>query len=298
MGDRVVVSGASGLIGAALVESLRADGVRAVTLVRREARGDDEVRWLSDDEPLNPDSLAGATAVVNLGGASIGRLPWTRGYKRTLASSRLGPTGVLATAIRELGADAPAFVSASASGVYGDRPAETLTESSGQGTGFLTDLCAAWEREALAAGPHARVALLRTASVLHPRGMLRPLMLLARFGVAGPLGGGRQVWPWVSLVDEVRAIRHVIDAGLEGPVNLSGPTPATANEVGRAIARAMRRPFWLPVPAWALRLGLTRDAADSLLLADATVSPAALLESGFEFRHATAASAIEAELGV
>ena len=102
----------------------------------------------------------------------------------------------------------------------------------------------------------------------------------------------------MSLVDEVRAIRHVIDAGLEGPVNLSGPTPATANEVGRAIARAMRRPFWLPVPAWALRLGLTRDAADSLLLADATVSPAALLASGFGFRHATAASAIEAELGV
>lgn len=297
MSDRIVVSGASGLIGGALVASLRADGVRVVELVRREARNADEVQWLAGDGALNPDAVAGASAVVNLNGASIGRLPWTRGYRRTLVSSRVTPTRELATTIHKLGTDAPAFVSASAVGFYGDRPGETLTESSGPGTGLLSELCSTWEREALAAGPHARVAVLRTASVLHPQGMLKPMMMLTRFGLAGPLGGGSQVWPWISLKDEVRAIRHVLDKGLTGPVNLSGPTPSTANEIGRAISRAMRRPFWLPAPAWALRLALTQDAADSLLLSDAVVKPAALVESGFAFQHETAVSAIDAEIG-
>lgn len=262
-------------------------------LVRRSAHTIDEVEWLTDGStPLNPDALAGASAVVNLNGASIGRLPWTRGYRTTLRDSRVAPTRALATAINALGADAPAFLSASAVGFYGHRPGETLTEASGSGDTFLAELSSAWESEALEAASTARVALLRSASVLHPRGMLKPMIGLARLGVSGPLGGGSQVWPWISLEDEVRAIRHVLDAGLSGPVNLCGPTPATANEIGRSLARALRRPFWIPAPAWALRLALGRDAADSLLLTDATVTPASLLASGFEFRHATAQSAV------
>lgn len=129
--------------------------------------------------------------------------------------------------------------------------------------------------------------------MIHPRGVLKPLIALTRLGVSGPLGTGTQVWPWISLDDEVRAIRHIIDEQLEGPVNLTGPTSATANDTGRALARRMNRPFWLSVPAWALRLGLGA-AADSLLLSDADVRPAVLEQSGFRFTHATAQEAVDA----
>lgn len=294
---RIVVSGASGLIGSALVRSLRADGIEVVRLVRRPPRGADEIEWRPGSEPLDPRAITGARAVVGLNGASIGRLPWTRRYRELLRASRIGPTRTLATAMRELGSEAPAFVSASAVGIYGDRPGERLTEASSPGGTFLARLSADWEEAALAAGPPARVSLLRTAPILHPDGVLKPLIALTRIGAGGPLGTGRQVWPWISLDDEVRAIRHVIDRGVPGPVNLTGPEPATAGEIGRELARRLRRPYLLPAPRWALRLGLGRDAADSLLLADARVEPRALLDSGFAFAHPTAESAIAAALG-
>ncbi len=290
----VIVSGASGLIGKALVDSLRSDGLRVIALVRRPARTEDEIEWLSGDKPFDPEVLRGAQAVVNLNGASIGRLPWTRSYRRTLAFSRLIPTKTLAQAVRALGSDAPAFVSASAVGFYGDRPGELLTETSSAGTTFLARLCVQWEHQALTAGPEARVTLLRTAPLLHPASVLRPMIRLTRLGLSGPLGGGRQIWPWISLDDHIRALRHIIDKGIVGAVNLSGPEPASANDIGRALARAMRRPYMLPAPAWALRCGLSRDAADSLLLSDATVRPETLLKSGFEFQHTTAAAVIAA----
>lgn len=294
--DRIIISGSSGLIGGALVESLRSDGIRVARLVRRAPRSADEIEWRPGEQPLDPAVIAGARAVVNFNGASIGKLPWTRRYRDVLRSSRLLPTRALASAIRRLGAEAPALVSASAVGFYGDRPGELLTESSDRGDSFLALLSAAWEREALLAGPDARVALLRTAPLLHPEGVLKPMVALTRFGLSGPLGTGRQIWPWISLDDEVRAIRHIIDHGLEGPVNLSGPEPASANEIGRTLADRLHRPFLLPAPVWALRLGLSADAADSLLLSDARVQPKALLDSGFEFSHPTAQAAIDASL--
>ncbi|MTE23236.1 TIGR01777 family oxidoreductase [Microbacterium sp. ZXX196] len=290
--DRIVIAGSSGLIGQALVRSLAADGIPVSRLVRRPPEHPDEIAWSPGERHLDPAVLAGAAAVVNLGGASIGRLPWTPRYRRELVSSRLAPTRTLARALAALGADAPAFVSASAVGFYGDRPGEDLEESSGPGDTFLARLCGEWEKAAAGSAP--RVAFLRTAPLLHPRGVLKPMMLLARAGVSGPLGRGTQVWPWISLEDEVRAIRHVIDRGLSGPVNLTGPTLATANDIGRALAARVHRPYLLPAPAWALRVGLGRDAADSLLLADAAVRPAALLDSGFSFAHATATEAIAA----
>lgn len=293
---RVIVSGGSGLIGQELMRALRADGARVVQLVRRRAQTADEVEWLTDGTPLDPGVLEGATAVVNLNGASIGRLPWTGRYREALRESRLAPTRTLATAIRALGENAPTFVSASAMGFYGDRPGEELTESSGSGETFLAKLCVGWEEAALASGPRARVVLLRTAPILHPRGVLKPMIALTRFGLGGPLGGGEQIWPWMSLDDEVRAIRHLIDAEISGPVNLCGPVQASENAIGRALARSLRRPYALPAPAWALRLGLGRDAADSLLLADAAATPRVLLESGFEFQHETAERAIAASL--
>ncbi|MEV4734980.1 MULTISPECIES: TIGR01777 family oxidoreductase [unclassified Microbacterium] len=295
MAQRIVISGASGLVGTALVESIRADGAEVTRLVRRPPASNDEVQWRPGERELDPDVLSGADAVVALGGASVGRLPWTRGYRRTLVESRIVTTRTIATAVRALGADAPMFVSASAVGFYGSAPGEVLAEDAPAGDTFLARLCVRWEDEARRAGDHARVALLRTAPIVHRRGVLKPLIQLTRFGLAGPLGPGTQMWPWISLEDEVRGIRHVIDSGLDGPVNLTGPAPATADDLGRAVARRMHRPFWLPAPAWALRLALG-DAAESLLLSDADVRPRILLDSGFSFTHTTVQQAVDAAL--
>lgn len=293
---KIIISGSSGLIGSALADSLRADGIEVNRLVRSEPRSPDEIHWDPASGQLDPDLLSGAQAVVNLNGASIGRLPWTRNYRQVLRDSRLLPTRTIVTALRQLGEESPMLVSSSGVGFYGDRPGERLTESSSPGDTFLARLCVDWEAEALKAGPHTPVSLLRTAPLLHQEAVLKPIVALTRFGVSGPLGTGRQLWPWISLEDEVRAIRHIIDQGIVGPVNLSGPTTASAREIGREVARRLKRPYILPAPRWALRLILGRDTADSLLLADAQVEPEVLTKTGFEFTHSTAQAAIDSAL--
>jgi uncharacterized protein (TIGR01777 family) len=289
---RVVLAGASGLIGSALAESLRADGIEVTSLVRHAPRDANDVQWLQDAAPLDPDVLAGADAVVCLNGASIGRFPWTPSYKSTLLWSRITPTRTLATAIRALGSDAPALVNASATGYYGSQPGAVLTEESGRGRGFLVDVCVDWEAAARTAGDHARVALLRTAPIVHEKGVLKPLLLLTKLGAAGPIGRGTQVWPWITLDDEVRAIRHVIDSDIDGPVNLAGPTRATANDLGFALARRMNRPYVLRAPVWGMKLALGKDATDALLVSDADVRPRVLEDSGFTFTHRTVEEAV------
>ncbi|MFN3948631.1 TIGR01777 family oxidoreductase [Microbacterium sp.] len=282
---RVVLAGASGLIGSALVDSLRSDGVEVTSLVRHEARDAHKVQWLQDAAPLDPDVIAGADAVVCLNGASIGKFPWTSSYKSTLLWSRITPTRTLATAVRALGDDAPALVNASATGYYGSQPGAVLTESSGPGRGLLVDVCVEWEAAAREAGDRARVAMLRTAPVVHERGVLKPLLLLTKLGISGPIGRGTQVWPWISLDDEVAAIRHVIDSDLSGPVNLTGPTRATANDLGFALAQRMNRPYALRAPIWGVKLALGTDATEALLTSDADVRPSVLEDDGFAFTH-------------
>lgn len=289
---RVVLAGASGLIGRSLADSLRADGISVSTLVRRPAESPDEIEWLTGSTPLDPAVLEGASAVVGLNGASIGKFPWTAKYKNTLLRSRITPTQTLARAIRELGTGAPAFVSSSAVGFYGSAPGERLSEGSPQGRTFLADLCGEWESAALAAGDHTRLALLRTAPVVHQDGVLKPLMLLTRLGVSGPIGRGTQIWPWISLEDEVRAIRHVIDSDVSGPVNLTGPTTASANDLGFALAVRMNRPFVVRAPVWGVKLLLGADATEGLLTTDADVAPDTLIDSGFVFHHPTVQDAV------
>lgn len=293
---RVIITGASGLIGSTLRTSLETDGVQVTSLVRRPPRNNNEMPWEPGHNPLNPDVLAGADAVVNLNGASIGRLPWTKKYRAILRSSRLDPTRTLADALRQLGQDAPMLLSASATGIYGHRPGETLTENSPPGEGFLAQLCTDWEAEALKSGPDVDVALLRTASLLHPEAVLKPLIPLTRSGLSGPLGSGRQIWPWISLDDEVRAIRHIINHHITGPVNLSGPTPASAQAIGHHLAQRLHRPYLLPAPAWALRLAIGHETADSLLLSHAEVVPEVLNQTGFQFTAQTARQAIDTAL--
>jgi uncharacterized protein (TIGR01777 family) len=294
MPPRVVIAGASGLIGSALVESLRSDGVGVTRLVRRPAKAADEVEWLTDSESLDPGVLEGADAVIGLNGASIGRFPWTARYRHELVWSRIAPTQALARAIRELGSDAPAFVSSSAVGYYGSAPRGVITEKAARGDSFLADLCGEWESAASAAGPQARVSLLRTAPVVHVDGVLKPLILLTELGVSGPIGRGTQIWPWISLDDEIAGIRHVIDHDIEGPVNLTGPTRAHANDLGFALARRLNRPFLLRAPEWALRLVLGADPTEALLTTDADVRPAVLEATGFRFSHPTVEDAVAA----
>ncbi|WP_341579476.1 TIGR01777 family oxidoreductase [Microbacterium schleiferi] len=293
----VVIGGASGLIGRALAESLRADGVRVTSLVRTPDPGADEVPWLVDSDVLDPAVLDGADAVIGLNGASIGRFPWSSSYKHTLLWSRITPTRALARAVRELGASAPHFVSASAVGYYGTDPVGAVAEDAPRGNGFLADLCGEWESAARGAGDKARVTTLRTASIIHRDGVLKPLILLTKLGLSGPLGRGTQVWPWISLDDEVRAIRHIIDTGTTGPVNLCGPTRATANDIGFTLARELNRPYLLRAPEWGLKLVLGSDPTESLLTTDAYVIPEVLAASGFSWTHESAEEAVRAAIG-
>ncbi len=294
MSRHIVIAGASGLIGQGLVRAATARGDRVTTLVRRPARHSGEVEWDPAARRLAPRDIESADAVVLLNGASVGRMPWTKSYRETLLSSRLDSVRTMVGALRELGAKAPPLVSGSAVGYYGSAPGEVLSESARAGETFLAKLCVAWEGAAREAETVTRVALVRTAPVIHRHGVLRPMITLTSLGLGGPLGRGTQIWPWISLDDEVRAILHIIDERLSGPINLCGPTPATANEIGRSLARELHRPFWLPAPAWGLKLVLGKAATESLLTVDADVRPSVLESSGFTFTHSTAESAVRA----
>ncbi|MGY4860147.1 TIGR01777 family oxidoreductase [Cryobacterium sp. AP23] len=288
---RVLISGASGLVGSELRRQLEAAGHSVVRLVRRPARSSAEVRWDPATLSLDPAAFDGIDAVVNLSGASIGHLPWTTAYRRQIMESRVQATRTLTDAMRRAATPPAVLLNASAVGVYGNRPGEELTEDSAPGTDFLATVVTAWEAEASLAPASTRVVMLRTGLVLAKGGALKPLMPIVKLGLGGPLGRGSQTWPWVSLHDEAAAIVHLLTSELSGPVNLTGPTPATANDVIKAVAAALRRPFLVPVPEKVLTLAL-QDAARQLLLADQRVSSAKLQADGFTFTHRTAAEAV------
>ncbi|RUR01084.1 TIGR01777 family oxidoreductase [Labedella endophytica] len=292
---RIVIAGAGGLIGRALIERLRADGDDVVRLVRRPSNGSDESAWDPDNGRVDPRVIASADAVVCLSGASIARLPWTPRYRRTILQSRLSTTSTLAHAIAESTSPPSVFVGASASGFYGSRPGEDLDESSPHGDGFLSGVTVEWEKAARAVGDATRLVYARTGIVVATDGVLAPLMPLTRFGLSGPLGGGRQYWPWVSLADEIGGIVHAIRGDVSGPINLVGPTPATAGELMRGLAQRLSRPYWLPVPAFAVKLALG-DAGEDLLLVDQRIRPRVLEESGYTFAHTTVGDALDATL--
>lgn len=292
----IVVAGASGLIGSALVASLRADQLTVRTLVRGEPRNTDQIQWNPGGEALDPQVLAAAAAVVVLNGAPISKLPWSKSYRQVLLDSRVQSVGTVAEAIAQLGADAPMLVCASAAGIYPSKPGVTQTEAAPVGDSFLASICVQWEAAAAAAVDQVPVSWLRTASVLHPKALLKPLLPLTKLGLAGRIGSGDQIWPWISLTDEVRAIRHVIEKQLVGPVNLVAPGPASSEQIMRALAKQLHRPYLLPAPMWLLRRILGADPVKDLLLADATVIPGKLQETGFTFNHPTASETIKAAL--
>jgi len=288
----ILIAGGSGFIGTELAAQLRADGHTVLILVRRPARTPTERSWDPEARWIKTSIIDGADAVINLSGASISRLPWTLPYKREILQSRVQATSTLAEAI--LRADSPpsVFLSGSAVGYYGDRPGELLTEESPQGEGFLAKVVEAWERAAAPAAESTRLVTLRTGLVVGAGGgALKPLTLLTKAGVSGPLGSGDQLWPWISLHDEAAAIRHLLDSALSGPVNLAGPEPVAASIIGKELAEQLHRPFWLPVPGWALKAALA-DAGRDLLLAAQDVSSQKLVADGFVFRDDTVEKAL------
>lgn len=284
--SRVVLAGASGLIGRALARAVRGHGFEALCLVRRPPSAPDEAFWDPGQGVLDPGVLEGAAAVVNLAGRSLAPGRWTAAARREIVASRVQSSRLLVEAIGRAAARPAAFISASAIGYYGDRGDEVLTESSPPGRGFLADLVQAWEAEARRADAlGVRVVCTRFGLVLaRGGGALRPLLPAFRLGLGGPLGSGRQWWSWVHLDDLVGAILMAIgNPALEGPVNVVAPGPVTNRDFARALGAALRRPAVLPAPAFALRL-LLGAMADEMILASQRVLPVRLQRAGFEFR--------------
>ncbi|MGI8311145.1 TIGR01777 family oxidoreductase [Saccharopolyspora hattusasensis] len=290
---RVVVAGSSGLIGTSLVAGLRQAGHDVVRLVRRLPQAPDERGWEPETGQLDADALDGADAVVNLCGAGIGDKRWTPERKRLLVHSRVRPTQVLAEAIAAKGV--PVLANGSAVGFYGDTGSKPVTETSAPGTDFLAGLCRQWEAATgAAARAGARVVLLRSGLVLAPSGgllgQLRPLFSLL---LGGRLGDGSQYFPWISLDDEVAAIRFVLERPeVSGPVNLTGPAPVTNAEFTRALGEALGRPAPWIVPGFALRIVLG-ELADQVLGGQRAV-PTVLEAHGFTFQHPSIGAALAA----
>ncbi|HEX2823769.1 MAG TPA: TIGR01777 family oxidoreductase [Streptosporangiaceae bacterium] len=301
---KVAVTGSSGFIGSSLVAGLRASGHEVIKLVRAPARSADEVHWdpRAADAGFTSSSLGaldGLSACVHLAGAGVADRRWTARYKAEIRASRVLGTRALASALTRLASPPETLVSGSAIGWYGDTGGREVNESAPAGKAFLSRVVEDWEAAAEpAADAGIRVVHPRTGLVLAPGGgILARLLPLARLGVCPRFGSGRQVISWISLADEVNAIRFLLDRkDISGPVNLTAPAPVTNSEFTAALTAAVgRRDLpWLRIPAPVLRLVLGEAASE--LLNSARVIPARLPEAGYEFRHPTLPEALSAEL--
>jgi uncharacterized protein (TIGR01777 family) len=295
---RVVVTGASGLIGSTLVANLRATGHDVVRLVRRAPRSRDERRWDPDGQAVDPGALDGADAVVHLAGAGIGDRRWSDDYKRLVRDSRVDGTTAIARAVAA--ADRPpVLLSGSAVGWYGATGEEVTDETGSPGRGFLADVVRQWEaatQPAVDAG--ARVVLLRSGVVLSEQGgALRKVLPLFRLGLGGRLGSGRQWMSWIALPDHIAAMRFLLDRDdLSGPVNLTAPEPVRNRDYTKAIGRAVHRPALAIAPAPALRAALGGFADEGVLVSQRIV-PSRLEQAGFTFAYDDVDAALSALLG-
>ncbi len=287
---RVAISGASGLIGSALTESLSADTHTVVALVRRPSRGDNESSWDPTTHTIDRDVIASADVVVNLAGASIGGKRFTQRYKQVVRASRLDSTATIADAIAAVNPSVM-LLQGSAMGYYGDRGVQELTERVEPGQGFLADVSRDWEAAAApAVDAGANVAYLRTGLVLAGHGgFAQRLLPLVRRGLLGSLGGGDARQSWITLEDHVRGMRFLIDKRHQGPANLVAPQAASLADIIAAIAHALGSRPGLTVPSWLLRT-VIGEAADDLLASQAGV-PGVLTRLGFEWSHPTLESA-------
>jgi uncharacterized protein (TIGR01777 family) len=290
---RILISGASGLIGFALVPSLESHGYEVTRLVRRATQSSNETQW-DPTNPILPEIVSGFDAVIHLSGESItGR--WTAGKKTRIRDSRVVSTTNLSEALAKADSPPKTFLCASATGYYGSRGDEVLTEESVPGAGFLPQACVEWESAtspAMNAG--IRTVNLRTGIVLSREGgALKPMLLPFRLGFGGRVGSGRQWWSWIHIDDFIAAVHHILqnESG-KGPANMVSPDPVTNADFTTTLGKALKRPAILPVPAFAARIALGQ-LADEALLASARVQPKKLLDSGFQFKFPQLGVALE-----
>jgi hypothetical protein len=294
---RVAIAGSSGVIGTALVQQLRQSGHEVLRLVRGRPRGPDERAWDPSAATMDAGTLEGIDAVVNLCGSAMADRRWSGEVKQAIRDSRIVPTEVLATAVAEH--RVPVLLNASGVGYYGDTGDVEVDETAPPGVGFLAQVCRDWEAATAAAERGgARVVRLRTGLVISPSGglmgQLKPLFAL---GLGARLGSGAQYMPWISLDDEVGAIRFALEHDeVSGPINLSGPDPVTNEEFTKAVGEAMQRPTLLVVPGFALRLIRGAELVDEMVLMGQRAVPAALCRHRYSFQHPTLSAALGAAL--
>ena len=294
---KIIISGASGLIGKPLVASLRKHGHEVVQLVRRSPQAN-EKQWNPSAGQLDVAVLEGCDAVIHLSGAGIGDRRWTTKYKQELIESRTKSTSLLATTIANCAKKPSVFLSGSAIGIYGPRGDEELTEQSSNGSSFLAEICNQWEAAAKpAVDAGVRTVYLRTGIVLTPLGgALKKQLPLFKLGLGGKFGDGRAWQSWISLDDELAAIEHLLTAKVSGAVNLTAPNPVTNADFTTALARALKRLAILPIPKFGPKLLLGGELADALLFTGQRVMPIELQKSGFAFQHPTIDVALRALL--
>jgi uncharacterized protein (TIGR01777 family) len=282
---RYLVSGASGFVGQALVKRLQGNGHEVVRLVRRRAgTSDGEAAWAPARGELDPAVLDGVDAVVNLNGRSIADGRWTDEVRAELRSSRLDSTMTLVRAFRKADRPPKALLNASAIGFYGDRDDEVLDESSSAGEGFLAELARDWESAAAeAAEAGVRVVTLRLGMVVGKGGAVAKMLLPFKLGAGGPIGNGRQWWSWIALDDVAGSIEFLAENdAVSGPVNLVSPAAERCKDFSKVLGKVLRRPAFMPLPAFAARLALG-DMADALLLASTRVKPSVLENAGYRY---------------
>ena len=294
---KIIISGASGLIGKPLVARLRKYNHEVIQLVRRAAKSG-ESQWNPANGLIDASVIDGADAVIHLSGAGIGDRRWTAKYKQELLDSRTKSTTLLATTIAKCAKKPSVFLSASGVGIYGPRGDEQLTEQSSHGDSFLAEICKQWEaatKPAIDAG--VRTVFLRTGIVLTPLGgALKKQLPLFKFGLGGKFGNGKQWQSWISLDDEISAIEHLLTANISGAVNLTAPNPVTNAEFTKALGRTLRRPALLPIPKFGPKLLLGSELVENLLFTGQRVMPVELQKSGFAFQHSTIDVALRALL--
>jgi len=278
---KIVVTGASGLIGSALCAQLKSDGHQVIKVVRRAARVSDEVSWNPLKAEIDLAGLEGADAVFHLAGAGVGDKRWSAAYRSEILNSRLLSTTTIANACEQIQPEV--FISASAVGYYGETGDRSVTETDRGGEDFLSIVCREWELAANQAHS-VRTVKLRTGLVLDPTGgALGRMLPIFKFGLGGKLGSGKQWWSWITLHDQIRAMIFLMNSKIEGPVNITSPNPVTNQEFTAALARALKRPAFFPAPAFALRAAL--GGFSSEILGSKKVIPKILLENEFEFDY-------------
>jgi uncharacterized protein (TIGR01777 family) len=297
--QKIVVTGASGLVGRELVPTLRRNGFEVLRLVRRAPSAGDEIRWDPDGETIDAAGLQGVAGAIHLAGDNVASGRWTKAKKAKIRDSRVCGTELLAGTLAEVSPKPRVLVSASAIGYYGARGDEPLDETATQGSGFLASVCGEWEAAtAVARDAGIRVVNARIGVVLASGGgALAKMKMPFLLGVGGRIGDGSQYMSWITLEDLVSVLVFALERDdLEGPVNCVSPTPVTNANFTAALGRALKRPTLLPVPKVALRLGVGSDMANEMLIGGARVIPASLHAHGFRWEHTTLEPALRSLL--